>query len=66
MIAGRHLLAKRSRELDFVQVWVSFFLGKQVAVKKEMVNKNKNFDQNDTDDVYDEYETTGNNVKDAF
>ena len=66
MIAGRHLLAKRSRELDSVQVWVSFFLVEQVAVKKEMINKNKSFDQNDNDDYLDKYEKNENYVWDAF
>lgn len=43
-----------------------FFLGEQVAVKKEMINKNKSFDQNDNDDYLDKYERNENNVLDAF
>lgn len=37
-----------------------FFLGEQVAVKKEMINKNKSFDQNSNDDDLHEYKTNEN------
>lgn len=33
-----------------------------MAVKKEMINKNKSFDQDDNDEDLDKHETYGNNV----